>query len=299
MKRIGRRKLFRNLKRELFWLAAFSCMGFSGCNSEVDVELPVAPAKLVVVSFISPEAQEVQVSVTWSRPLNATSSFGKAEPVTGATVWISDGMDSVKLPIDFNNYYSTRSYPIRPGKTYSLRVTEPGGLSTFANCTVPVKICRSLTTRIDSSTFGTPSEEGNYVAEAQWQDLPGESDYYRTNMMIIRSDPATPRIEMLEPVYLADEPVTRDYQADGRSWKKQSISISNYRNWQRDRTLKYLHTFLYTCDRNYYEYHRSLFRSASNPGDAFSDPVKIYTNIVGGLGIFCAYRAYDVNIPLR
>lgn len=283
----------------LGWLPVLLCAGIAGCTSEVDIELPVAPAKLVVVSFISPEEKAVQVSVTRSRPLNATSSFNGPDPVTDAVVWLSDGADSVNLALDYNKNYRTTAFPIRPGKTYFLRVTEPGGLKAFATCTVPVKICKSLTTRIDSSTFGTPSEEGSYAAEAQWQDLPGEGDFYRTGMMIIRSEPATPRIEMLEPVEMADEPVAQDRQSDGRTWKKQSFNIAKYRTWQHDKTLKYLHTFLYTCDRPYYEYHRSLFRFASNMGDPFSDPVKIYTNIEGGLGVFAAYRAYDVRIPLR
>ncbi len=63
-----------------------------------------------------------------------------------------------------------------------------------------------------------------------------------------------------------------------------------YRQMRQTNTLPGLSIYLLTTDRHYYEYHRSLSRYQFTTG--LEDPVKIYSNVKGGLGIFASYRQF-------
>lgn len=280
-----------------FWCSGFLVLALQSCFSDVEIPLPDVPPKLVLSSFISPEAEEVQVSVSKTNPLLSPGYGPTYNLVTDAVVWFSDGTDSVQLTLDFNNLYTTRALPVLPGRRYTLGVTAPGGLEARAACTVPIKLNQSLTIRIDSSEFGPGSDEGNYTAEFSWRDLPGEGDFYRNDGALVLEEPGFPGPERKEPLDMFQVPYLRDYQADGRNWKVFSGSISSYREYQRQGRLKAVEGYLFTTDHAYYEYHRSLQRFQNS--DNFLDPVKIFTNVKGGLGIFAAYRSYKVTLPLK
>ena len=136
--------------------------GLNGCITETEIVLPEAPPQLVISSFISPEVALTEVSVTKSASLMSAENDGTLNVVTDAEVWLSDGADSVRLPYTGDSLYSTNSYQIIPGKTYTLRVTAPGGFAAKATCSVPTKINQSLTARIDSSEVNPNNPDGYY-----------------------------------------------------------------------------------------------------------------------------------------
>jgi hypothetical protein len=51
-------------------------------------------------------------------------------------------------------------------------------------------------------------------------------------------------------------------------------------------TLRKLNFNLYSINKEYYKYARSYFTQVYKKNDMFSEPVRVYSNIVNGAGIF-------------
>lgn len=288
------RALFTGKTLAFFTLLAAA----AGCTTETEIVLPAVTPKLVVSSFISPEAPRVEVSVTKSAPLVSPENDGQMNVVTNATVWLSDGVDSVQLAYQDSSLYTTRAFPILPGKRYSLRVTTPEGYATHAQCTVPATINQSLTGRIDSAVTGPQTPEGNYALELRWQDLPGEGNFYRVEGITeTKTGGQTGTMIRHASISFIDEPQVKDAGADGRTWQLTTDLIADYRLNQRNGSLRKVRGYLYTTDYAYFAFHRSLYNYQLS--NNFSDPVKIYSNVTGGLGVFGAYRLHAIEVPIR
>ncbi len=290
--------LFR-AERLAFFAFIGSLLALPGCITESEIVLPAVPPKLVISSFISPEAPRVEVLVNKSAALLSPENTLTVNKVLDATVWLSDGTDSVQLGLAPDSIYVTTGLSIVPGRTYWLRATAPGGFAVSASCTVPVKVNQSLTATIDSVTIGPGFPEGNYSVKLRWQDLPGQGDFYRGDAVMQIGDPGPAgNLGSRETPYFLDETNVRDFGADGRTWQIQSDNLFRYRELQRNGSLKYLDAYLYTVDRPYFEYHKTLNQYLQNI-DRYNNPMKVYSNVKGGFGIFGAYRAYSIKVPVR
>src|SRR5687768_4873447 len=236
-----------------FWLLT---LALNSCITETEIVMPEAPSKLVISSFISPEVPLTEVSVTKSASLVSPENDTIINVVPDAEVWLSDGTDSVQLTFGTNNLYWTNSFPIQPGKTYSLRATAPGGFAAKATCTVPTKLNQSLTARIDSSEVDPDNPDGYYRLEARWQDLPGEGDYYRVHAVEASGEPGSPLITSRETIFFIDEPQVKDLAADSRTWQMSTDAIFDFKKNRNDGVLKFYDVYLFTTDRAYYEFHK-------------------------------------------
>jgi hypothetical protein len=294
---------FVNLSRRLFKLKTLAFLLpvflFASCESVVEIPpLPELPPKLVVVSFISPEAEEVQVSVTRTVPLLNADNNGKPVYVTNAQVTFSDGTDTALLAYDVQKQlYTSKSLPIQPGKTYWLHVQHPDGLKAEARCTVPQKINTSLMARLDSSEKNLEQGGKNYKLEMRWQDLPGEGDNYKIagNLFSLANpgftDTTFRRLEF------ESEPLFDDVGQDGRLWVERSLPISDFQQLQQNKLPQQINAFVLTTEAAYLKYHRSLLQYQLN--NSFTNPGKLYSNVQDGFGVFAAYRLYKVTIPLK
>ncbi|MBK0403508.1 DUF4249 domain-containing protein [Adhaeribacter sp. BT258] len=286
-------RLFR-LKTIAFWLAVFL---FSACESVVEIPpLPEIPPKLVVVSFISPEADEVQVAVSRTVALLSPENNGKPVYVPNAQVTFSDGIDTVLLTYDAaKQLYTTKLLPVQPGKTYWLHAQSPDGLQAEARCTVPQKINTSLTARLDSSERNLEAGGKNYKLEMRWQDLPGPGDNYAIDGKLhFLANPGTTDTTF-ENLEFDSGPLFEDSDEDTRLWVERSLNITGFAGMKNANKLVRLNAFLLTTDAAYLKYHRSLQQYQVN--NSFTSPGKLYTNVKGGFGVFAAYRLYKVQVP--
>ena len=268
-----------------------------GCTTEAEIVLPAVPPKLVVSGFISPENPVIEISVTKSASLLSNEKNDRITIVPDAEVWLSNGSDSVLIPFDGDKLYTIRNFAIMPGETYTLRAFAPSGFAVKAQCTVPVKINTSLTARIDSTEVGPQNPDGFYRLESKWQDLPGEGDFYRTHAVEATGTAGSPVITSRETITFLDEPQVKDQDHDGRTWQIASDALFDFREVRSRGTLKFYDVYLFTTDRAYYEYHNSLYHYRIN--NSFTDPMKLYSNVQGGLGIFAAYRMHTIQIPIQ
>ena len=308
------------MKLPSFLLILF-LLGVSACESlvtEVGPEsLPDTESKLVVQSFISPQASRIVVVVTESAPLFGESS-GNLHIVKNAIVKISDGSREATIRYDStgSSYSIDRTrFNIVAGKTYQLSVTD-GTRSVRATCIVPLKTVNVKNYVIDTVySENAFNPDTTITVKMTWDDIVGEPNFYR-----LRSN-----LELEYTVIEGDSPenfkerrVRNRFNVDwdrsiGRNDFRSDVNLdgtafsSPIGRYTLPTPMTYQHkdgtihtvypkskiislTFeVDNTDETYYKYHRSLqLRNTDNP---FSEPALIYSNIVDGLGCFAAYNA--------
>lgn len=294
------------------------------CEKEVkNIKLPNSDPKLVITGFISPQDTVIRVNVNKSVPV-----FGKPVPpedLSGCLVELSDGTRTVGLaytpkqtnipdPYPFPYHFPTddrsgadftlkaTGFPIQPGVTYFLKVSTPEGLQATSTCTVPPLQNYSLEWQIDTvRDVNAPPGYKNYELMMQWQDAPGTPNFYRIHADIIRMEIIDGQsYPYQQSAYWEERPFFTDSQKDGEKFTSDKGTIWSYRmvNQPSDgNTESDLYVYLLDTDKNYYDYHESLDKyEGDNP---FAEPVLIYSNISGGLGIFAAYNRTTVAVDLK
>ncbi|WP_373331262.1 DUF4249 domain-containing protein [Salmonirosea aquatica] len=235
-----------------------------------------------------------------------------------ASVTISDGQATATLPFQASErLYAipVSQFPIQAGKTYTLTVTD-GTRTAQATCTIPLRQVAvknySLDTVITSS-FG--NRDSTLTLNFTWDDLRGQEDYYRIRAYelfeysVVRVD--TNELFLVESRRSATSYFNwtgtdsrsvfqSDANLDGTTFsspqgRKKLENPTMYSNLggsavkpQRGPESKGIFIQLLHTDVHYYQYHRSVQRSrGDNP---FMEPSLVYTNVVGGLGVFAGYN---------
>ena len=260
------------------------------CTKDADIKLPTVEQKLVVHSFISPQDKNIQVKVTLSQPIFNNSNSQSYSSVSNANVQMSDGAITQTLSYDSSveaYLLSSTLLPIVEGKTYHLYVTTPDGKSATASTYIPA-INTSLQASIEpvisnnSNNFAT----ANYIVKSSWNDLSGQKNYYK----IISGDRYYDGIIIDSTFSIHDFSYTDDSNLDGQTIVKEVYvyPVSNP-------TISKYELILYHVTPEFYKYHISL-QNYYNSGGPFAEPVQIFSNIEGGLGVFAGFNAYQITL---
>jgi hypothetical protein len=292
-------------------------VGLFSCESLItDIpasKLPQTGSKLVVQSFISPQAERIYVAVSESEPLFGTSS-GSNHVINDAVVKISDGSKEIEIPYDaYNNNYSIESsrFPIAASKTYYLSVSY-GGKKVTAECTVPAKTVTVKSFRFDTAQFNDPAPDPTKFAtlKMNWQDVSGEPNFYRVHASMLleysvstKDNPKDGKETRVTTCFNFqwDESSGRsemqsDKALDGGLFsspmgKINLLTVMNVDKFALNNPkIKSVTMEVFNTDIHYFQYHRDIYLRADidNP---FSEPSQIYSNIEGGLGCFGAYNS--------
>jgi hypothetical protein len=286
-------------------LAAFGLMllALPACERDVkNIKLPEADPKLVLGAFISPQDTVLAVRVDKTRPVVGKFRLDTQQPIRNATVILSDGARSITL--SYSNETGTyqawpHELPIRAGKTYFLEVSTPDGLRASASCTVPEtaevafrEVNASRTTRTQPGGYSYRE----YTYSVRWQDAHGRANFYRiTGSLDVYYRP--PYNESPAKMLLwANEAqsMISDEGNDGRVLTLSNLPLfvesldfgsgGGYVDYMR------IQATINVTDRHYYLYHKSVYDQYMAEGNPFAEPVFVYSNVEGGLGVFCAYN---------
>jgi hypothetical protein len=275
-------------------LALLAALSFQACETDItdSVRINTKP-ELVVTAFISPQDTAFEVRVVQTSPVVGKLITGDAARVQNATVRILRGSESVLLTYDPKRhvYWAyTTGLPVVAGQTYSLQVSAPGFQEVTGSCTVPVTDGVALTdlrheVRQKSWPGGQPYQEHDF--SFKWQDAPGRENYYHPVVERVQQDPHTHR---WHPYLLTDE--SKPYYSDEKNDGLVFSASRSYTEWPGPQTplRTDLHVYLAVTDRAYYLYHQSLRQFQDTDGNPFAEPVLIYSNVSGGLGVFAAYN---------
>ncbi len=288
----------------------FLAMGvlLAACEKEVvGIKLPGPERQLVVNCLISPDEWYIRVFAARSLP-----GFGDRNLpdtlVRDAIVALSDGTLTIQLLYDESHkayvyepwVRSTPRFTIVPGRSYALRVTTPRGEVATAACTVPAALEVPITVFPDSA-WDTYRNGYYYRMRMSWPDPPGQVNYYRVGGW---QEKVTSLYQDGTPANMSSSPV--DWEAEetisdaGQDGQRLISPRGNWRRWPLDSSIQLsLHAQLLHVDEHYYKYHRSLRRTIQSQANPFAEPVLIYSNVTGGLGVFAAYTESTVRVKLK
>lgn len=304
----------------------------SSCETLVndlrDDKLPKTSSKLVVESFISPQSDSIQVTVTESSPLfGPVPVWTEINFIENANVQISNGPTTIVIP--FNPHtkryiISTEKFKILAGETYFLTVSDAKRTVT-SQCTVPkdqaefnyFEISPQFNDGYDNNNY---REDSSLVVEVGWKDIVGQANYYSvrgygeytatrsqlvpetSNIVIVRDNQQSflYRVEGSRHNFL----LSNDINLEGKDLKAPKLKFYMQKNKQQsildingkvtlfDTNPVYVktHIELLNTDFNYYKYHKTLDQG-NNDGNPFVEPTLTFTNIKGGLGCFGAFNA--------
>lgn len=259
----------------------------SACEKIVtNVDLPDYQPKLVVQCFISPEDSNIIVYVSESSPIFKVGPVYQDLKISDATVRITgQGQDAIIPYLSDHQYYMLpkSAFPILSGATYTLQVSVPDGRSVSASTTVPSKLNTSL---LINEINWIQGEFSDYEMNFRFQDLPGAGDFYRISAYFSDTDTNLGILNTYELFLEKGERVTSDLNKDENVF---SYRV-NYSTYSKNNKVTLL---LLTTNEEYYRYHKTVFSYVGD--DPFSEPVIIYSNIENGLGVFCAYRKFELD----
>ncbi|GAB3281992.1 hypothetical protein GCM10027347_58020 [Larkinella harenae] len=275
-----------------------------GCIRSVDeLSVDVLPidrvTKPYVICFISPQDTVIAAKVAMSEP-RIVSSFAESLVVKDAVVLLSDSSQSIQLVYnDKLMYYRAvpgNGFRIRSGGTYRLTVSMSGNRSVTAEATVP-EVIPLEGIAIDSTVSRNSADAAltTYTTTLSWsapaKPKPGQpASYYRgwaeVNQTVV--DAATGLLisrQTSRPAFYLD-------RETGQIGERRFINGTHtlLSGPQTGTQTKQIVGALFTTDENYYRYHIALREQFVSQGQYFAEPTVLFSNIVGGYGVFAAYN---------
>lgn len=265
------------------------------CRKEdADVKLPNVEPKIVISSFISPQDSLIQVAVSLSTPLyNTPNVSNKYKSLLNATVTINNGTNSYALTYNskLERYVIDSSQlKIVGGLTYYLSVKAIDGKSANATTVVPL-LNNTLTYTVVKNNL----LENEYTLEGTWSDNDiNNIDNYRFEVFYTSFYLYSGYIDTLGSFadtikgWASDRILVND--AEGSVFKKELVFSYNAKNYDT------VFTSITTMSKEYVDYTNKFNTAGNSFSGPFSEPVQMYTNINGGLGIFAGYNVYRKRV---
>lgn len=301
-----------------------------GCETVVEIDPPAYTSELVATSHFSPDS-------AWSLLLHRSLPIGSRqdaskEYVSGAAVRISSTTGIIdSLDYKGNGWYrsSLGHYPVG-GNRYSLQVDVAGesGLKAASLAPMPTTIIESSIERL-----GPPVKISDYGwyrtayrVRIRFLD-PAGPNFYRLGIyeffpnqdagFVENAPDSLYRIQPIETpdprwfcsyedAYLGTAEIdsgdgvcesakVTDRLFDGQEYSWTGVLFVETWGEGQPQPDEFL-VILSSLSEDYFEYQRTLINTLY--ADEFSEPLRVYSNVEGGLGIFAGYANTRVILPL-
>lgn len=303
--------------RAIYLLIIFLAFFSSACTKDSFVKEVPYPAqnsaKLVVVSYISPAADEqIKVSVSLSRPAYGpgVGNMNMDAQIKDAVVIISgDDGNSSNIPWNekIGQYVLEKNqFPINTGKIYYLKVSAHGK-SVSAKTSIPKAISGPKFELVE--TIEMKDHQGRrairneylYRFSAPWDGLV-DGGYYGCYPVLDRktkhnNDSDKSRKNTYGDVSKTGKVFFRTYDHVSNALPFDHIlMIEHLTHADENFSPKEItHTGVFiACSKEYYLFHKTApnnIKSAGDIGNPLAPPVgNVYSNIEGGYGIFAGYN---------
>ncbi len=272
-----------------FSILVLLSLSLFSCTRDATIDLPEVEPSLGLSCFISPgnpiEATLVEVS-----PIYGTRASFSPESVSNATVYFSDGIDTILLVFSQDKYHDPlNSMAIVPGRTYNIWAIASGYPEISASATVPTYSLPDFDVEFESFP-----NQGDTIYQVQcgWQDRAGEANYYRVLADLV--DSANGGLLRSNTLLFWSNQNVSDEGRDGQI-------LSNYPNegsyyGSMDAETRYVHARVLIVDEHYFKYHNTLSNyDGENP---FAEPVSLYSNVKGGSGILGCFRYHEKYVRI-
>lgn len=287
--------------RTLLFLLSTSLL-FLSCEKEIDMDIPQKEPKIVVNGFFNPDS-------TFKLHLSESShilSSSMLSMIIGATVELYEESNAIaKLSDNGDGYYISNIKP-QFGKQYSIKASYKSLKSVEAEDILPSPV---KFTGLDTATV---YQEGMEMKEIRLtiDDSPGVNYYnlklysYRPNYIY---DPISNSFDTTlvfeERYFSSDDPVFEEtggtigtvFSDELFNGKKYTLRIKVQKDYSEINDRK-IHVLLNHLSKDHFLYLQSFQKYSYTEGDPFSQPVRVYSNIKYGFGIFGGYTSYRDSI---
>lgn len=267
------------------------------CVKNANLKISKTP-KLVVYCLLNPDDSVTRIFVDYSSPSGSISNSDFYNwGYEHAEIEISNGSKTHTLSYDLLNktyMFNHKDFNIEPGVRYTLKVRDlANGTQVQAETQVPVDRAQNLGIEIDSVLSANEELETTYFTKISWDDILGQRNFYAYDFV----DSSSFRSPSLMSMFMEGKSYvqTDDKVANGRIEAEPQELTGHFGG--RD-VMAVLYAAIargdasirvYNLDKPLYDY--LVYAGVSNGDDnIFQDPVTVYTNIEGGLGVFGAYR---------
>lgn len=275
-------KRFKILFLIVFTLVLVGCEDFF--ISEVEPPKSGTEPQLVVHSYLSPDEDEIVVSVKKSRPIfyDDYKEIEKGQ-VENAKITITRQNTEQKAVIPFNfasrkYVIKTNKFPLKQGETYRLNVATPDGKSVEAFCTIPESVKGEIRNIQLKPKRGR--DRKNAQISFEFDDLPKQKKYYGVIVKYYGKYRDDSSVEWKDS-FLFTADTNDDTTVYAKSTKEIFSSLDK---------IKRVEIRLLSMDKNCYDYLKTIQMQVDNgEGNPFKEPTIIVSNIKNGLGVFGAY----------
>ena len=288
----------KKMKHILFSISVLSIL-FS-CTKQIDFTADQIQEKIVVNSLFTEDS-------LWNAHISHSRSVLDNSPhnfLDNATVSVFDESNNLVTTLNHvsDGFYQSSSATPIANETYRLEVDAPGYTSVSATNSIPTEV-----PIINVDTISTEDSEGNPVLQVtmNFTDPVGVSNYYMLEMQYVLDysqwgfeEEERGRLEItcndpnIESVnsfsFLGEENaynylLLKDDQFDGQNYTLRFYVI----NWADFKEIDLTGEIrLMNTSEEFFNYRKSyeVYENAIN--NPFSQPVQVFSNIVGGIGVF-------------
>ncbi|HOF93353.1 MAG TPA: DUF4249 domain-containing protein [Bacteroidales bacterium] len=319
------------MKKAILYLAVF--MLFAACEKEVRFKGEVTEPLLVLNGFAQPDSLLV-IRLTASRFfLEEVDSFVTVKDAH-LRLYV-DGTYKEDLQSQKNGYYIS-SYRPKQGEVLSIEAEAPGFESVRAEALLPVvaellKVDTSITLEgeLYDLSYDWDPEVGDYIIDTiglytnyqvsmtlSFRDPPTPGDYYRVVVkhfygkeyydgyydFTVENFYTAEMGDLLGPAETQNEyQIYADELYNGKTVDlKLSFAAHTYRDYQGElpNSTTSIQVQLQNISPSYYLYLKT-FSEYSNSIDFFSEPIQVFSNVSGGIGIFGAYSSNVIELKFN
>jgi hypothetical protein len=289
------------MKKFIYILFSLSIL-ISSCESDAEVEIPFEPVKLVLSTFLDPDADTNFVYLSKSDPVfDQNSSYFNDLLIDDGIVKITDGTQEITLRYDNvveAYYFRKNEFDIDFNKSYNISASTINQTINVSVKTVDSNSISINDVSIDSITkddgFGGSSK--TYKIRFNFNDPATEENYYRISI--------TPTYIYFDGSFKEYEYVTNDIYSDViiSDAGKNGTAINIYNEYSSFNfgfeSFNYVAFKIYVTkiDADSYKYFKSLQNYTGE--DPFSEPTLIYTNVPNGLGIVGSKQVFSYRKAL-
>jgi hypothetical protein len=277
-------------------LLLFAALALMSCERDAKIPLPETEPVMVIASFLSPGDTSVLAYVNLSNPIwNPTGNSWELNPIHNASVRITGPGNQVS-DLVYNQgrlgfeSMTTENFFV-PGGQYSIQVTHPEYPTVTATTIIPIgegSVQNAVLDIVQVSDFGYLSDFVRFRYELTDPE-PGVYNYYKINYYEVYSSE-----EVGDVLGWQGSAYAEDSQFSGGIKKMEDRFYFNNIEPGQGVSISYVISVL-TCSEEYYKYHKTV-ETAGWGGGPFSEPVIVYSNAIGGLGILGGYRRKDFPV---
>jgi hypothetical protein len=286
-------------------LIVIACIFLASCELVKEVDVDSGPSKLVVNSVLMADSAWA-LSVTRTVHILDRQYFYNPEQVSFKVMSRAGeevGFEEFVYPGGQLEYRGLQT-PVA-GETYTIEVSAPGFASVQSTATVPSRV-ELVFAFLDSANMIPYNYDnaGSIPVEFTFQDPPGRGDYYIPEFVFEyesgRYNPDTQQYERYP--YWRSLSMTENVKTGGLSLEEPVRAISdeffdgelrtvrlhiNKDFWSSNEPKTYGWKFYLThISEDYYKFLLSSEVQRETDGNPLAQPVQVFSNIEGGLGIF-------------